>query len=134
MLKKLVIAVMLLAAPFAQAKMVLACAMMDGHVTERCCCDHKRHDSVVAEHAAASNICCAVVIEPTKDSSLAAASESAAKKPVDKLWDRSPDLATAPPVFFAPTAFFSSLQLPLLSEPHVPNGSRLYLLTARLRL
>jgi len=134
MLKKLVIAVMLLTAPFAQAKMVLACAMMDGHVTERCCCDHKRHDSAASEHTAASKICCAVVIEPTRDTSLAAASESAAKKPVDKLWDTSPDLATAPPVPSASTAFFSTSRLSLLFEPHVLNGSSLYLLTARLRL
>ncbi|MGH8502924.1 MAG: hypothetical protein ACREVE_10750 [Gammaproteobacteria bacterium] len=134
MFKKLVIAVMLLTAPFAQAKIVLACAMMDSHVTERCCCDHKRHNAAAPEDALSGDRCCAVAIEPTKDIGLAAASESAAKKPVDKLWDSSPDVSTAPPGLLPATELSSTSQVSLLPEPRLLDGSALYLLTARLRL
>ena len=135
MFKKLVIALMLLAAPFAQAKAVLVCAMMQGQIVEQCCRDDDdcRQACVMSQGAAREVCCCAVAIDTNGNIAFGAAAESVDKKPVKKLWDSSPDLATGPPpASMAAVSDASRASLPF--EPHTHDGSRLYLLTARLRL
>jgi hypothetical protein len=133
MFKKLFIALMLMAASLAQAKTVLICAMMDGQLVERCCCDNEtRPTSVASEDAMPYGPCCTVAAEASEVISLAAGSLD--KQPVKKLWDSSPDLATAPPAPIAVAALNLTSQTTLLTESPVQDGSRLYLLTARLRL
>jgi hypothetical protein len=56
------------------------------------------------------------------------------KKPVKKLWDSSPDLATAPPAQIAVATSHLASRTPLFTDSPIRDGSRLYLLTARLRL
>jgi len=134
MFRKLIIALMLLAAPFAQAKAMLVCAMMQGQIVEQCCRDDDcRQACMTSQDAAQGQCCCAVAIDTNENIAFGAAAESIDKKPVKKLWDSSPDLATAPPqASMAAVSDASHASLPF--EPHTHDGSRLYLLTARLRL
>jgi hypothetical protein len=114
-------------------KVVFACTMMD-QVVKHCCCDQEGCEhSTTFQEAMPNERCCAVTFEASEDGKLAV-TESVGKQPVNKLWDSSPDVATAPPAPAATTAFLSSAQISLLSEPYAYDGSALYLLTARLRL
>ena len=121
-------------------KTVFACAMTDW-VVEQCCCDHERcegsaassHGSGTSEGLVPDERCCAVTSGVSSDKHLAIA-KSAIKQPSKKLWDSSPDLATAPPVLLTAPTWWSTRHSPLLSGSHVLNGSRTYLLSARLRL
>lgn len=131
--RRLVAGLFLVAAGLVPLKTVFACAIME-QISERCCCENKRQASAASEDAVSSDRCCAVVVESSIDVGLSATAESVAKKPVQKLWDSSPDLATAPPVLLATIEFSSTSQDLFLPEPHLLDGSTLYLLTARLRL
>jgi len=139
-IRRLVAGLFLATAGLVPLKVVFACAMMD-RVAEQCCCDHEPCEgsaascegSVTSEDVALKDHCCAVTFEPSEDGSLPVA-ESVARQPVKKLWDSSPDLATAPPVLPAAAEFSSTSQGFFLSHPHLLDGSTLYLLTARLRL
>jgi hypothetical protein len=121
-------------------KTVFACAMTDW-VVEQCCCDQERCEGSAAsskgsgtsEGLVPDERCCAVTFGVSDDKRLAIAG-SAVKQPIRKLWDSAPDLATAPPVLLTAPGWLSTPHSPLLSEPHVLNGSSTYLLTARLRL
>jgi hypothetical protein len=139
-IRRLVAGLFLATAGLMPLKVVFACAMME-RIVEQCCCDHERCErsaaacegSATSEDIVAEDHCCAVTFEASDDGSLAVA-ESVAKQPIKKLWDSSPDLATAPPALLASTRL-SSTSLGLFpSEPHLLDGSTLYLLTARLRL
>jgi hypothetical protein len=132
-IRRLVAAVFLAVAGLMPLKVVFACAMMD-QVSERCCCGHERQGSAVSKDAMPSESCCALVVEENGKIDLTATAESVAKKPIKKLWDSSPDLATAPPAVLAAIEYPSTSQGIFLSEPHLLDGSALYLLTARLRL
>lgn len=134
MLKKLIIALMLTAAPFAQATAVLVCAMMEGRLVERCCCDHERHRACTAsEDAALIDCCCFVTINARENVALDTAGRSADNKPFNNAWDSSPDPGTGQPQAFA-AARHAGPQVPIFFQSHTDDGSRLYLLTARLRL
>src|SRR5919108_486276 len=90
-------------------KVVFACVMMD-RVVEQCCCDEERYqESIAPQDAVPGDCCCAVMTKASEHESLAVA-KSVEKQPVKKLWDSSPDLATAPPVTIA--AFFLAAQIP----------------------
>ena len=61
MFKKAVIVLLLLTTPFAQARAVLICSMMNGQVVEQCCCPgHTEH--VPDEHPTPDAPCCDVVV------------------------------------------------------------------------
>ncbi|MBA2492272.1 MAG: hypothetical protein ACR2KU_01810 [Gammaproteobacteria bacterium] len=131
MFRKLVIVLMLLAAPFAQAKMVLACAMMEGGSPQTsCCCEHARSDTGACDEPAPTDHCCTVGIEKHKET-VGGVAESGVKI-VKKLWDNSPDITTAPPPSFAQLSA-TAFVIPIF-ESRLVNDSDLYLLTARLRL
>jgi hypothetical protein len=132
-IRPLVAAVFLAVAGLMPLKVVFACAMME-QISERCCCGHERQGSSVSKDASSSERCCAVVVEDNGNIDLGATAESVARQPIKKLWDSSPDLATAPPVLIATDQFFSTAHVSFLTEPLSLDGSRLYLLTARLRL
>lgn len=133
MFKKLIIALMLTAAPFAQAKAVLVCSMMNSQLVEDCCCDHERRRTCAAsENAVLSHCCCVVTIDASEEAAVNVAAGSAHKKPFENVGEGSPDHATGLQVN-APVAHPVS-QTTLLFRSHTDNGSRLYLLTARLRL
>jgi hypothetical protein len=139
-IRRLLAGLFLATAGLVPLKVVFACAMMD-RVAEQCCCEDEHCEtsaascegSVTSEEVGLKDHCCAVTLEPSEDGSLAVA-ESVAKQPVRKLWDSSPDLATAPPVVPATAEFSPTSQGLFLPEPHLLDGSTLYLLTARLRL
>lgn len=113
-------------------KVVFACMMMDQAVAQCCCNQEGCEHCTTSQDAMPNDRCCAVTFEASEDGKLAVAESG--KQPVKKLWDRSPDVATAPPVPLATAAFLSSAHIPFLSEPYAYDGSTLYLLTARLRL
>ncbi len=61
MFKKAVIVLLLLTTPFAQARAVLICSMMNGQVVEKCCCPgHTQH--VPDKRTAPDATCCDVVV------------------------------------------------------------------------
>lgn len=121
-------------------KVVFACAMMD-RIVEQCCCDHEPCErsaasckgSVTSQGIVPEDHCCAVAFEASEDGRLGVA-ESVVKQSIKKLWDSSPDLATAPPVLLGTHQLLSTSRVYSLPEPHLLDGSTLYLLTARLRL
>ncbi|MBA2492202.1 MAG: hypothetical protein H0V34_11065 [Gammaproteobacteria bacterium] len=131
-IRRLVAAVFLAVAGLVPVKVVFACAMME-QISAQCCCDEEHHGSPASEDALSGDRCCGVVADH-ESIDLGATAESVAKQPIKKLWDSSPDLATAPPPLAATHQFFSTSHVSFLPEPRSLNGSRLYLLTARLRL
>lgn len=133
MLRKLLIVLMLLSAPLAQARMAMACTMMAGQIVERCCCEHHRQ-ATLAEVDGTATPCCVVVMQAGDDAGMAAAADSFDKRPVKKLWDSSPDLATAPPAAIFSAAVHPSAPSATAVVSADADQSRLYLLTARLRL
>lgn len=134
MFKKLVIALMLMAAPLAQARAVLVCAMMDSELVERCCCDHEHRRACTASaNAVLSDCCCVVTIDASEDVALSTAGSLAESKLFNNAGDGSPDPVTGPPQVCA-AARRASGQIPLCLQSRSADGSRLYLLTARLRL
>lgn len=133
MFKKLVVTLMLAAAPLAQARAVLVCAMMHGQLMERCCCEEQVPACPECEHAEPNGRCCKVVMDASGNVGLNSAVELVDKNPIQKLWDRSPDLATTPPQA-AIAVLQAASQASLLSQSHLQDGTNRYLLTARLRL
>lgn len=134
MFRRLVIALMLMAAPFAQARVVLVCAMMDSRIVEQCCCDNERGSACAAsENAVLSDCCCAVTIDAGEDFALNAVAGLPDKKQFNDPADGSPDLVAAS-LPRNTAARHSASQASRPFQAAVENGTKLYLLTARLRL
>lgn len=138
MLKNLAILLMLLSAPFAQARAVMACAVMPvlAHAAEPCCCEDEVTGPSLAQNAGLDGMpCCEVMIDAGGDPGMVAISDATEKKPVKKLWDHSPDLATAPPQFaLAAFELQTSPSRDHAAHPAWDDASRTYLRTSRLRL
>lgn len=120
---------MLVTTPLAQAKAVFVCSMMNRAVLEECCCGDAREQPA---HSADAAACCVVSLQ-IRDVGIAA-NAVPSDQGVKRLWDQSPDLATAPP---APMPIVATSEPPVrrVSSDYVSHSlARLYLLTARLRL
>ena len=129
MFKKAVILLLLLITPFAQARAVLICSMMNGQVVERCCCTgHAVHG---ATHDAPEARCCDTAIE-VSDKAFAGVS---ADQPTGKRASHDLPVGAALP---APRVTIATFTVALRPQP--PDDAtrlapdRLYLRTARLRL
>ncbi len=62
MFKKAVIVLLLLTTPFAQARAVLICSMMNDQVVEKCCCPGHTEHHMPAQPDAPDASCCDVVV------------------------------------------------------------------------
>ncbi len=122
---------MLVTTPLAQAKAVFVCSMMNRAVLEQCCCGDAREQGARTDDADAT-ACCVVSLEFREVGIAANATPS--DQGVKRLWDLSPDLATAPPAPAPVVAAFEPSVRPVPFDSVVDSPTRLYLLTARLRL
>lgn len=132
MFKKAVAVLLLLTTPFAQARAVLVCSMMDGQVVERCCCPgHAEHIAPNGHHDAPDAACCDVVVE-VSDKTFAgvSADQPTLKRAAQDVQDLFV-LATAAPLV-ATFAVAPGASPRVDVAQFVPD--RLYLRTARLRL
>jgi hypothetical protein len=122
---------MLLTTPFAQARAVLICSMMDGQVVERCCCPGHAEHGAAARHDAPDAACCDVAIEV---SAKAFAGVTADQPTVKRAGHDLP----VGPALPAPAVIIPAYTVAarLLPPDHIANlaTDRLYLRTARLRL
>lgn len=134
MLRNAIIALMLLVAPLAQARTVMACAMMDGQIMERCCCEKAAEVMPCPrqEPPAMDDSCCVTMIDGERDQSVA----SAAERFKPSLERPSFDPGAALPAADAMLARQTVRSHARIRPPPTPLGSSasLYLLTARLRL
>ena len=131
MFKKAVILLMLIVTPFAQARAVLICSMMNGQVVEHCCCPGHGERAPRQRHAPEATACCDVVIEVTENGF---AGVSPDQSTVKRASHDVPDThALAPPVTAAPTFVVATRPLPTANAA-ILTPDRLYLRTARLRL
>jgi hypothetical protein len=131
MFKKAVIVLMLLTTPFAQARTVLICSMMNGQIVEHCCCPGHGEGAPIQRDAPEAAVCCDVVVEVSEH---AFASVSAEQPTFKRVGHDVPDThVVATPAAIVP--MFVAAARPLRSVDAaslVPY--RLYLRTARLRL
>lgn len=136
MLNKLALLLMLLAAPFAQARAVMACTMMPAQALAHCCCEDQNTGPNLAQNGGLDGMpCCGVTIDAGADTGVAAISDAAEKKPVKKLLDHSPDLATAPPqLTLAAFEIQASPPRDHAAHPAADDARYTYLRTSRLRL
>ena len=130
MFKKAVIVLLLLTTPFAQARAVLICSMMNGQVVEKCCCPgHTEH--VPDKHPTPDATCCDVVVAVSDKAFAGVTSDQTTLK---RAAHDAPDVAmAATPTPIVPT-FAVALRLPSPAYSPFAVPDRLYLLTARLRL
>jgi hypothetical protein len=128
-LKKTLIVLLLFITPFAQARAVLICSMMNGQVVEHCCCaGHAAHR---VSHDAPDAACCDVAIEV---SDKAFAGVTANQPIVKRVGHDLPMIAAVPvPALIIPT-FAVAARPPPPDDTATFASDRLYLRTARLRL
>jgi hypothetical protein len=133
MFKKAVILLMLLTTPFAQARAVLICSMMNGQVVEHCCCPgHADQRAPIRHRAHEAAACCDVVVQV---SDKAFAGVSADQPTVKRAGHDVPDSDASPaPVAVVPTFVVAARPRPSADTSSNPAPDRLYLRTARLRL
>ena len=128
--KNAVIVLMLVTTPLAQARAVFVCSMMNRAMLEQCCCGDA-HERTRA-HDADPTACCVVSLEIHEVG--IAANAVSSDHGVKRLSDHSPDLATAS---LAPTPIAATFEPSVRPTPFdsvADSPTRLYLLTARLRL
>lgn len=130
MFRKAVILLMLLITPFAQARAVLICSMMNGQIVEQCCCPGHAEHRAPTGHDAPAAACCEVAIEV---SDRAFAGISAEQPTIKRLHDVSDAITAAVPAPIVPT-FAVAMRPPPPDKADVLAPDRLYLRTARLRL
>jgi hypothetical protein len=130
MFKKAVIVLLLLTTPFAQARAVLICSMMNDQVVEKCCCPGHT-DHAPGKHTAPDATCCDVVVAV---SDKAFAGVTADQTTFKRIAHDAPDISmVAAPMPLVPT-FSVALRPPSSADGPLAVPERLYLLTARLRL
>lgn len=131
MFKKAVILLMLIITPFAQARAVLMCSMMDGQVVERCCCPGHGEGPPLQRDAPEADGCCDIVIEVTEK---VFAGVNPDQPTVKRASHDIPDThALASPATIVPMFVVAARPLPAADTPRLAPY-RLYLRTARLRL
>lgn len=132
MFKRAVIVLLLLTTPFAQARAVLICSMMNDRVVEKCCCPEHTEHHMPAQPAAPDASCCNVVVAISDKAFAGVTSEHTLLK---RIAHDLPDVATVAAPAPLPTAFVVPIRPPSAAfdgPTAVPD--RLYLRTARLRL
>ena len=130
MFKKAVIALLLLTTPFAQARAVLICSMMNDEVVEQCCCPgHTEH--APAPHTAPDAGCCEVGVAV---SDKAFAGVTADPSSLKRVAHDAPTVFTVAPSMPPVPTFAVALHPPSGADAPRPLPYRLYLRTARLRL
>jgi hypothetical protein len=131
MFKKAIIVLLLLTTPFAQARAVLICSMMNDRVVEKCCCPGHTEHHVPAQPEAPDATCCDVVVAVSDRAFAGVTSEQTTLK---RIAHDVPDVAmvAAPAPLVA--AFLIPLRPPSDADGPIAVPDRLYLLTARLRL
>jgi Co/Zn/Cd efflux system component len=131
MLKKSFIVLLLLITPFAQARAMLICSMMNDQVIEHCCCPGHAGPAIPMQSDVSEGACCDVVIEVSdKDFAGVGTDLPTVKRPGHDV----PDLAVVvTPIAVIPTVFATALPGPYAGTLSFPPP-RLYLRTARLRL
>jgi hypothetical protein len=131
MFRKAIAVLLLLTTPFAQARAVLICSMMDGQVVERCCCPGHAEHHMPTRHNAPDGACCDVVVQVSDKTFAGVNSDQPTLKRVAH--DVQDVFVLATPAPFVPT-FAVALRPPPYVDvaAHLPD--RLYLRTARLRL
>jgi len=129
--RKLLILLLLIVTPLAQAGVARACMMSGGEALQHCSCPYMA--SMASEHDQSPDAadCCVAVIAVETGPALVAGDAPS----YPRLWQSSPNLATAPPIVLASRAIAASLRAPV-TDPSPPrrDGRHLYLDTARLRL
>lgn len=134
MFKKTIIVLLLALTPLAQARAVFVCSMMSARPLDRCCCEHAERAPAPREEGSAP--CCIVTFDLTRDRSAVAASLAPAsdRTLVERSTGTSPEVAIAAHAPVEPEIAADTLPVRGSWESFVRSGSRLYLLTARLRL
>ena len=135
MFKKAVIVLLLLTTPFAQARAVLICAMMNDRVVEKCCCPgHTEHHMPATPAApdAPDASCCNVVVAISDKAFAGVTSEQMTLK---RIAHDLPDVV----MVVAPVPLLTTFVVPSRPPSTAFDGplavpDRLYLRTARLRL
>jgi len=131
MFKKAVIVLLLLTTPFAQARAVLICSMMNGQVVERCHCPGHGEHRMPMRQPASDATCCDVMMQASDKTFAGIGTEQPTLKRASH--DVQDAVVTAPAAPFVSTYSFSQRPSLYLHLPeHAPD--RLYLRTARLRL
>jgi hypothetical protein len=131
MLKKSFIVLLLLITPFAQARTLLICSMMNGEVVEHCCCPGHAGRTIPMQRDVSDGACCDTLIEVSdKDFAGIGTDLPAVKRPGHDV----PDMAAV----LTPVVAFSDV-FAIAVTPQSPGTlsfppPRLYLRTARLRL
>ena len=130
MFKKAIIVLLLLTTPFAQARAVLICSMMDNQVVEECCCPGHT-EPAPRERTTPDATCCDVVVAVSDKAFAGVTSDQTTFK---RIAPDVPDVfVAAMPVPLVPT-FGVALRPPSNANGPIAVPERLYLLTARLRL
>jgi hypothetical protein len=132
MAKKTLILLLVLIAPFAQARAVLLCAMMNQAPVERCSCPGDRQHTPTDQRQTPHG-CCTVVMEVGAREFVAPALQASDVLPVKQSWDDVPAIELASIVADADstaTALPGHTATVTRAAPPLP----LYLATARLRL
>jgi hypothetical protein len=134
MFRKSVIVVLLLITPFAQARAVLVCSMMNEAPVERCVCPELHHEQMPHSPADHSK-CCNVVIEVGHREFASSTFSTASALPQMAAWADVPgielNLIESPPALAAADVSATSESVALRA---LSNAPPLYLGTARLRL
>ena len=135
MFRKAIIVLLLLTTPFAQARAVLICSMMNDRVVEKCCCPGHTEHHMPAQPAAPDApdaSCCNVVVAVSDKAFAGITSEQTTPK---RVVHDVPDVA----MMAAPVPLLATFIVPLRPPSSNADGliavpDRLYLRTARLRL
>ena len=131
MFKKAVIVLLLLTTPFAQARAVMICSMMNGQVVERCYCPGQGEHRMPMHHDASDATCCDVVMQVSDKAFAGIGTEQPTLKRASH--DVQDAVVTAPAASFVPMLAVAQRPSSYVQVTHhVPD--RLYLRTARLRL
>ncbi len=132
MFKKAVIVLLLLTTPFAQARAVLVCSMMNGQVVEHCCCPGHTEHRAPTRHDAPEAACCDVVVEVSDKAFAGISGDQPTLKRASH--DTPTIIAIATLATVVPTFAVAARPPPLSNDALKLSPSRLYLRTARLRL
>lgn len=131
MFKKAVIVLLLLTTPFAQARAMLVCSMMNGQVVERCCCPGHAQHTMPMRHDAPDAACCDVVVQVSEKTFAGVSAHQPTLKRAAQ--DVQHVVVLAPSAPYLPTPVVDSHPSRQADSPdYFPD--RLYLRTARLRL
>ncbi len=132
MFRKAIIVLLLLTTPFAQARAVLICSMMNDRVVEKCCCPGHTEHHMPAQPDAPDASCCNVVVAVSDKVFAGITSEQTTPK---RIAHDVPDVAMVVAPVPLPTTFVVPLRPPSSAfDAPIAVPYRLYLRTARLRL